>query len=230
MIVPDLPGIFVICNYTENKYFFSFSKQSMYATCSKHFYKIRRGNHTNKELNKLHKALILGHQIEYHQVISSKYINEELWDSKYTNIVNKLYQLIHALSTFNSMYGYNNSDLQTREVSYTDYGIYIIIVRNKITDHRKFYIGKAELPNGIKVRLQYHKYELEADRHTNKELQNDFNKKENETIFKPLITFFPNEITSVELATLEVHMMAILRAIYPGRGYNKNAKGIILHL
>lgn len=230
MIVPDEPGIFVICNYSENKFFFSYSKKSMYTTCSRHFYKIRRGRHSNKDLNKLHKSLILGHQIEYHSVISSKLIDELLWDAKYTNMVNKLHQLVHALSTYDSRYGYNTRELQGRDVYHTDYGIYIIIVRNRYTDHRAFYVGKAELGNGIKARLQYHLNELSAGRHSNKQLQVDFNKPENETTFKPLITFFPNEITSSELCALEVHFMAILRTIFPNRGYNKNAKGIILHL
>lgn len=232
MIVPTVPGLFIIANYTENKFFFSYSSKNMYDVAKKHFYHIKKGGHVvNENLYELNKGLLLDHKIGYFHIITGDNIDNSVTGLQYPNIKNKLHQLIHAFKTFDKSCGYNGWSYEPRTPIYTDYGIYLITITNNKSGHRKFYIGKGDknTGKGISARISSHKAQLSARKHPNKALQRDYNNPETYTIFCPLITFYDHEITSKELAMLEVHFISVFRSFLPQRGYNKNAKGLLVH-
>jgi hypothetical protein len=229
MFVPDEAGIFAIANYTTNKYFFSYSEDSMYKVAHHHHYKIREGGHVNNKLYELNSGLLLNHNICYYHIITTQNIDSSINRMPYPNIKNKLLELIYALNTF-GIGGYNSWTYELRQKPiHTDYGIYLIIVRNQKSGHRKFYIGKGDRNKGISGRISNHKSRLIKGTHRNEQLQYDFSNNMSEVSYSPLITFYEHEISSEELAKLEVHMIGVFQSFIPQRGYNKNAKGLLVH-
>lgn len=229
MFVPDEPGIFVVVNHTTNKWYFSYSEDSMYQVARQHHYKIREGGHGNEKLFELNAGLLLNHNICYYHIITTKHIDSSIEGMPYPNLKNKLLELIYALNTFRAG-GYNSwtNELKKKPI-HTDYGIYLITITNRKSGHRKFYIGKGDKNNGISGRISNHKSGLIKGIHRNKHLQNDFSDSLSEISYSPLITFYEHEITSKELALLEVHLIGVFQSFIPQRGYNKNAKGLLVH-
>ncbi|WP_318616782.1 hypothetical protein [Sporosarcina sp. YIM B06819] len=217
MIVKNGPGVFSIIDYNTMRFFFGYSSENMIDVVRRNFWEVENQQHRSNELNQ---AYLQSHEIGYDSLLefpkstSKGFIRE------------KRNQLARALETYTDEYGFN-------AFSYSlvpnkrdgNRGIYAIIIHQKRSYRRKFYIG---LTDDINKRMESHQYDLKRGNHRNQRLQDDFN---NGLLFTytPLVTFTEHEMTYDQLKDLEVQFIYIFRTYLPKYGYNINANGVFFH-
>lgn len=217
MIVKNGPGVFSIIDYNTMRFFFGYSSANMVDVVRRNFWEIENQQHKSNELNQ---AYLQGHELGYDSLLEFPKETMKLY------IREKRNQLAKALETYEDTYGFNSfSHNLVPNKHHENRGIYGIIVYQKKSYRRKFYIG---LTDDIEKRLEAHQYFLKNGTHQNQRLQEDYN---NGFYFSytPLVTFTEVEMTYGDLKNLEVQFIYLFRSYLPKYGYNINANGIFFH-